>query len=119
MSSIDTENVLRNFGGASRNDLNKVINAESNTENEPSLESFSPYKTIDLMPEYMVSHKNGFTVLTLNCQSLNAKFDQLKVMLASFSENNFNVHIICLQETWVRGDPPDLSFFTYQGIKIQ
>ena len=44
---LQNDDVLRNFGGTARNDLNQLTNAESNDENKISIESFSPHKTID------------------------------------------------------------------------
>ena len=113
-----TENVLKNFGGVTRNNLNNIMETEADSVNEISSKSFSPYKTMEDLPEYMLSHKNGFCTLTLNCQSLNAKFDQIKAMLHFFNMNNFIIHIICLQETWVQGNPPDLSIFQLPGYEV-
>ena len=80
MTSDLCENILGNFGGASRNNLNDIIGAKADELNELTTESFSPYIVIDDLPDYMLGHKDGFCVLTLNCQSLNSKFNQLKAM---------------------------------------
>ena len=40
---------------------------------------------------------NGVSILTLNCQSLSAKFDKLILMLKSV---DYKIDVICLQETW-------------------
>ena len=113
-----TENVLKNFGGVTRNNLNNIIESEDDSVNEISTKSFSPYKIVEDLPEYMLSHKNGLCTLTLNCQSLNAKFDQIKAMLHFFNMKKFIIHIICLQETWVQGNPPDLSMFQLPGYEV-
>ena len=55
---------------------------------EISTESYSPYKTVDQIPQYFEKDKN-FCVMTLNCQSINAKFDKLKTMIKYLKENNF------------------------------
>ena len=39
------------------------------------------------------------TVMSLNCQSLNAKFPQIKLLLDTFGEQNKHIHVLCLQET--------------------
>ena len=40
------------------------------------------------------------TIMSLNCQSLNAKFSNIKVMLNVFAEFNKPIQVLCLQETW-------------------
>ena len=42
-------------------------------------------------------------MLSLNIQSINAKFDQLKILLHLIQENS-HISAICLQETWLRDD---------------
>ena len=39
----------------------------------------------------------NFTVLSLSIQSINAKFDQLKILLYLIQENNCHISAICLQ----------------------
>ena len=52
----------------------------------------------------------NFTVLSLNIQSINAKFDQLKILLHLIQENICHISAICLQETWLRHDSNNASF---------
>ena len=43
------------------------------------------------------------SILSLNCQSINAKFDKIKIFLDG--TNNMNsLSIICIQETWSQDD---------------
>ena len=51
-----------------------------------------------------------FSILSLNCQSLNAKFDKLSIFLENLRINNFEFDAICLQETWLEKEA-DLSLF--------
>ena len=41
------------------------------------------------------------TIMSLNCQSLNAKFSDKKLMLDVFAEFNKPIQVLCLQETWL------------------
>ena len=50
-------------------------------------------------------------MLSLNVQSINAKFDQRKILLYLIQENNCHISAICLQETWLRDDSNNASFF--------
>ena len=40
---------------------------------------------------------DGTTILTLNCQSLSAKYDSICILLRSMQ---YKIDVICLQETW-------------------
>ena len=40
--------------------------------------------------------------MSLNCQSLNAKFPHTKLLLDCFEETNKPVQVLCLQETWIK-----------------
>ena len=50
--------------------------------------------------------------MSLNCQSLNAKFPQIKLLLDTFGEQNKPIHVLCLQETWIENsDQIDMAQF--------
>ena len=52
------------------------------------------------------------TVMSLNCQSLNAKFPQIKLLLDTFGEQNKPIHVLCQQETWIENsDQIDMAQF--------
>ena len=41
------------------------------------------------------------TILSLNCQSLNSKFSQFKLLLDKFAESDKPIYVQLLQETWI------------------
>ena len=41
------------------------------------------------------------TIMSLNCQSLNAKFSNIKLTLDVFAKFNKPIQVPCLQETWL------------------
>ena len=69
------------------------------------------------LPEPMLTQFHEFTVLTLNIQSINAKFDNLLPVINNLLVNGAVFGAICLQETWL-GDHSDLSQFDIPGYKI-
>jgi len=85
--------------------------------NEPSLMQNSPYySTIDF--QNLLENKLGvFNVISLNCQSLNAKFDQLKYYIEMYNNGSHKISAICLQETWLTADS-DLSLFHIPGYHL-
>jgi hypothetical protein len=56
-------------------------------------------------------------IFSLNCQSLNAKFTELKLMIESFIEHHCMPDIICLQETWLSNDM-DISLLQIPGYQL-
>ena len=77
---------------------------------EPLLFQNSPYyensEFIDLLSEKY----DIFSVYSLNCQSINAKFELLKSYIEIYNSNEHKISAICLQETWLAADS-DTSLF--------
>ena len=52
------------------------------------------------------------TLLSLNCQRLNVKFPEIRLLLDTFRELNNSIHVLCLQETWIKdSDLIDMAQF--------
>jgi hypothetical protein len=59
---------------------------------------------------------NNVNIMSLNVQSLSAKFSELKDLLNHFSTNNFLPEIILLQEIWQITDPNIFQLDHYQPL---
>ena len=57
---------------------------------------------------------NLFKILSLNCQSINAKIYNLKLLLNQYTDSECEFHAICLQETWLAEDS-DTSLLQLDG----
>lgn len=90
-----------------QNDENNFNNKD---ENEPKLFQNSPYYNQNDFNLFLNSSKSKFTIISLNCQSLNSKFDMIKTYLDIYNSNNNKISIVCLQETWLTEDS-DLSLY--------
>ena len=94
-------------------------NSPHRNENGPIVSSNdSRYVAIDNV-DTIIPHdiSDTFSVLSLNIQSINAKFDSLFIYLALLAEHNVNFSAICQQETWL--DPhQDVSIFHIPGYKL-
>ena len=55
------------------------------------------YSEEDFMSEL---NPKSCTIMSLNCQSLHAKFTQIKILLDTFDANDTPIQVLCLQETW-------------------
>ena len=71
-----------------------------------------PYFGDDELINSSVHDKYTFSIVSLNCQSLYAKFDYIKVLVNKFINNNtpIQVGLLCLQESWFFTDT-DLSLY--------
>ena len=61
--------------------------------------------------------QNEFLILTLNIQSVNAKFDNLFPVIDNLSSQGLYFGAICLQETWTSSDS-DLSLLQLPGYQL-
>ena len=75
----------------------------------------SRYLDSDAAMELFGSKQNNFTVLSLNCQSLCAKIEELRIYLNMFHPFYFSA--ICLQETWLTSDA-DVSLLQLEGYTM-
>ena len=95
-------------------------NTESNASIEddiPNLLRLSPYYDTDNAIKTL-SHKNcTFKILSLNCQSLQAKYEQIKLYLQIYKNANIEFNAICLQETWL-GEDYDTSLLHMDGYTL-
>ena len=71
----------------------------------------SPYYSHDTFVESLENHQRRFSVLSLNCQSLNAKFNKLLILIEELRQNNFKFSVICLQETWLEEGADTKQFY--------
>ena len=65
----------------------------------------------------MRSKTDVFSLLSLNCQSIQAKFDLLKAHLHSLHLSGCEFDVICLQETWLTHHH-NLSLLQLEGYKL-
>ena len=72
------EDILENFGGSHDNNLIHLINwgLDSDSDLDCNDLKISPYYTHDSFVEHLHSSIDKFSVFSLNCQSLNAKFNK-------------------------------------------
>ena len=93
--------MLRYRGGIKNNDLLEILKNMENLDETLNCCSESPYIDMQAVDSYLVRFKDKFSVLDLNIQSLNSKFDSLLVFLNQLASRNFHFSAICLQETWI------------------
>ena len=111
------ENILRNVGGVYKNDLKCILDTyltNDDSVNSATLLS-SPYCSLDgLVALSSNIQLNHFSVLSLNCQSISSKFDQILLLVHELNHNGLEFGAICLQESWL-GEDADLSLYQIQN----
>ena len=63
--------------------------------------------------EFIEAHKHidvKLSILNLNCQCVNSKFDKIKLFLEGINNNSMPVSVITLQETWADNET-EMNFF--------
>ena len=94
------DKILHAFGGCMENDLANLIDADEEN-GEIKVINHSPYYSLETVPQLLRNPENSFTMLSLNVQSINAKFSQLEIILAQLSVEKITIDSICIQETWI------------------
>ena len=113
-NSVD--DFLRYLGDAHALDLCELIENDID-DDELKLYRTSSYYTLDCLPDYLNKRDQNFKILSINIQSLNAKFDSLKVYLTALHEHNIKFNAICIQETWMNSNIIP-STFEIEGYKL-
>ena len=111
-SDVNDE-ILRGIGGKSKNNLNEILNNITDTDFEIDTFSESPYIDIDSLSEQLLPHTKKFSVLNVNIQSINAKFDKLLALITYLNDNNFMFSAICIQESWLKN-----TFLSFKYLVI-
>ena len=104
------------FAGT-ENDLNHVLSTFDDSEHEVVNFHNSRYIEMSDIESVFSQTLNDFNILSLNVQSINAKFDNLFRIIYNLSASGVYFGAICLQETWLSSDA-DISMFHIPGYKL-
>ena len=110
---LSADEILNQFGDINTLALENIIDPSDGTDEEITLMIPSQYYTIDSLPVKM-SHSGNFNAISLNAQSINARFDSLLTFLEVTRQQNIILHVICIQETWL-DEKSDLSLYQIEG----
>ena len=92
------------------NSFTHLLDIESNEE--LNVIRHSPYSSDDELIESRMNFTTSMNILSMNCQSLHAKFDYVRLLIDKFKNNNCVLQVVCLQESWFSADT-DLSLYIY------
>ena len=97
--SINSEDFLRHKGGLSKNDLTKVLNLDNNGN---LIKLKSEYYSVDELCCFLDKHHNKLTLLSLNINSLNSRYDELCILVDTLAKSNVQIFLICIQEARIQ-----------------
>ena len=98
-----TLDILQQYGGVEANTLEKIVGSFSDDDDEIDITKHSYYYSPYELPAFVNDEKlTDIKILSLNSESLNAKFPQLQILISIWAEKGIFFDIICLQETWIK-----------------
>ena len=104
----NTHTFINNTTFSHENSLTHLLDTD-----EPEVEvaniKLSEYTDINTLSESLRSAKSSLSILSLNSQSLNAKFDDFQIAIEQLNRNN-QISVICIQETWLSSESPTSLF---------
>ena len=106
---IRADEILSRYGDTINFHLDNIIDPP-NDDGEMILIKPSPYYgivSLDQIP-------GQINILSINAQSLNAKYHDLLLLLNIAQSQNIRFHVICIQETWL-SETSDYSLVTIDG----
>ena len=117
MIMANNNSFIHNTGLNKKNSLTHLLDAISpEMENEIKLIHPSKYYDDEDFKVELNSLNNGLCTLSLNCQSINAKFDKLKLFLDDVNTQN-PISVICIQESWGH-EEIDIRYFSLPNYTL-
>ena len=98
------EEILENYGNPDHLKLEEEEEIHTLFCNRRTADTFKKLQTV-----------GNINILSLNTQSINAKFDTFIAFLEIAKQQNVHFHAICLQETWL-SENSDLSLLQLNGF---
>ena len=95
------DDLLKNVGGVNENNLNSVLQIKSRHDDQTETFNPSNYYDIDSFIKVFETTDEIFTTLSLNIESIKAKFNQLNGFIKILDEKKCHIDAIFIQETWL------------------
>ena len=117
MIMANKNSFIHNTGLTEENSLVHLLDAISpQEENEADIIKHSKYYDDIDFNNALQSYNSKISMLSLNCQSISAKFDKLKLFLDDVNNQN-PISIICIQETWGH-EGIQMNYFSLPNYKL-
>ena len=93
--------LLQDLGDPSSFRLDNLLNDDADDEDDIASIKHSDYYSADSLHESFKSNSSSICIMSLNAQSIRAKFDSLKILLTIMENQHVIPDVICIQETWL------------------
>ena len=80
------------------NSFTHLLDIESNEE--LNVIRHSLYSSDDELIESRINYTTSMNILSMNCQSIHAKFDYVRLLIDKFKNKKCALQVVCLQESW-------------------
>ena len=111
------DDILKQYGGRLKNDLISILSTEEDSEDEIKMFKNSHYYDWDGLLDILITRQGAFTTLSLNSQSIRAKFDKILCLVNFLQSKRCHLSAICTQETWLNDDD-DVSLLQIPGYNL-
>ena len=91
------------------------MNDENDEHDQPIMQSLY-YSDNDFIATLSNSN-NPVAILSLNCQSISSKFDDILILVEKVYQRNQNIDILCIQESWL-GEHSHYSQYNIDGYDM-
>ena len=91
------------------------MNDDNDEHDQPIMQSLY-YSDNDFIATLSNSN-NPVAILSLNCQSISSKFDDILILLEKVYQRNQNIDILCIQESWL-GEHSHYSQYNIDGYDM-
>ena len=88
---------INNQDFAAANNLPDLLGNDDEAEGLTNI-TLSPYIDMHSLSDKLYESKSNFSIISLNAQSINAKFDEFQIAINEIN-NKHEVSIICIQES--------------------
>ena len=86
------------------NSLKHLLNDSEDEHDEHDIISLSTYTDVKTLRKRMSVNNSALSIRSLNVQSINAKFDELKITIDQLNKLQHTVSVICTQESLLEGE---------------
>ena len=76
--------ILQSYGGVENNSLKEILQLGSNNDNNVDVIQHSQYYDDDSFFNLLKSKKSTFSVVSMNIESINAKFNELQAFIHNY-----------------------------------
>ena len=83
-----------------------------------NIDGYDMYYQSSVCSSHTLSNSNNpVAILSLNCQSISSKFDDILILVEKVYQRNQNIDILCIQESWL-GEHSHYSQYNIDGYDM-